>query len=505
MMRGVGAPRHTQVGGGRNGGSGITCRGMLPWFVAFHLLASFYIFNYLAPKPSLSGAGHEGDTAGSGVAFPSLADAGREQISQLTAQLAMARGTIESLARRGAEAAGGAPSDWGGVGGAQQRQQHPATSGQRATAAGTGGGPGGGGGGGGGGGRGPLPHAHAHAGPSAYDVKPHALVWNYQTTGEPLEIKENPAILREPEGGYNARPFFSIVMAAYNQGKFIDETVKSVVGQSYERWELIIVNDGSKDDSWQRATALMEKFPKRRIRLLNKRNGGLADARNVGLGFVKGTWLCMLDSDDLLGRDYLHRAADLIEEDANVDIVPGCMRNFDAVSSDWCFPEGFSIVGISHWNKFHASVLVNRRLMEKVGGYDPAIPWGLEDWNFWLRSSVHNPIVRFVPEITFFYRHHQVRRRRALSSASSPRAPPAALSSHVVRCPPSLSCSLPAIPWPRDGKTSPFLPSFTFVPFRFSSLDPRSSPVGRGGTRGAPRCARRCSRCTLTKPRCAQP
>lgn len=336
-------------------------------------------------------------------------------------------------------------------------------------------------------------------------MKPHALVWNYQTTGEPLEIKENPAILREPEGGYNARPFFSIVMAAYNQGKFIDETVKSVVGQSYERWELIIVNDGSKDDSWQRATALMEKFPKRRIRLLNKRNGGLADARNVGLGFVKGTWLCMLDSDDLLGRDYLHRAADLIEEDANVDIVPGCMRNFDAVSSDWCFPEGFSIVGISHWNKFHASVLVNRRLMEKVGGYDPAIPWGLEDWNFWLRSSVHNPIVRFVPEITFFYRHHQVRRRRALSSASSPRAPPAALSSHVVRCPPSLSCSLPAIPWPRDGKTSPFLPSFTFVPFRFSSLDPRSSPVGRGGTRGAPRCARRCSRCTLTKPRCAQP
>jgi cellulose synthase/poly-beta-1,6-N-acetylglucosamine synthase-like glycosyltransferase len=58
-------------------------------------------------------------------------------------------------------------------------------------------------------------------------------------------------------GGYYARPFFSIVMAAYNQGKFIDETVKSVIGQSYERWELIIVNDGSKDDSWQRANALM--------------------------------------------------------------------------------------------------------------------------------------------------------------------------------------------------------------------------------------------------------
>ena len=61
----------------------------------------------------------------------------------------------------------------------------------------------------------------------------------------------------------------------------------------------------------------------RRIRILNKRNGGLADARNVGLRHVKGTWLCMLDSDDLLGRDYLHRAADLIEEDGHVDIIPG--------------------------------------------------------------------------------------------------------------------------------------------------------------------------------------
>ena len=56
---------------------------------------------------------------------------------------------------------------------------------------------------------------------------------------------------------------------------------------------------------------------------MNKRNGGLADARNVGLRHVKGTWLCMLDSDDLLGRDYLHRAADLIEEDGHVDIIPG--------------------------------------------------------------------------------------------------------------------------------------------------------------------------------------
>jgi hypothetical protein len=76
-----------------------------------------------------------------------------------------------------------------------------------------------------------------------------------------------------------------------------------------------------------------------------------------------------------------------------------------AVSSEWCFPEGFSVLGIAHWNKFHASVLMSRRLMAGVGGYDPGIPWGLEDWNYWLSTVPHNPIVRFVPETTFYYRY----------------------------------------------------------------------------------------------------
>uniref|UniRef100_A0A061R7S5 Glycosyl transferase family 2 n=1 Tax=Tetraselmis sp. GSL018 TaxID=582737 RepID=A0A061R7S5_9CHLO len=115
----------------------------------------------------------------------------------------------------------------------------------------------------------------------------------------------------------------------------------------------------------------------------------------------------MLDSDDLLGRTYMEEAAAFVSEGFPVDIVPGCMRNFDAVSSDWCFPDGWSVQGAIHWNKFHASVLMSRRLLEAVGGYDPGLPWGLEDWNFWLSSLSHAPIVRFSPALTFYYRHHQ--------------------------------------------------------------------------------------------------
>jgi len=211
-----------------------------------------------------------------------------------------------------------------------------------------------------------------------------------------------------PDGGWQGRAaFFSVVLAAYNQGQYIEETMRSLLGQRYPHWEAIIVDDGSTDNTWDLAKGIMSANLDRRIRVVRKHNGGLADARNIGLGYARGNWLCMLDSDDLLGEDYMLRAAEIFSEAPTTDIVPGCMRNFDAVSSDWCFPEGWSVTGVAHWNKFHASVLMNRRLMEAVGGYDPGIPWGLEDWNFWLHTAVHNPVVRFVPEVTFFYRHHK--------------------------------------------------------------------------------------------------
>ena len=69
------------------------------------------------------------------------------------------------------------------------------------------------------------------------------------------------------------------------------------------------------------------------------------------------------------------------------------MHNFDATENDYCFPQGFSILGVAHWNKFHASVVVDAALARQVGGYDPSLPWGLEDWNFWLHAAKFNPKV----------------------------------------------------------------------------------------------------------------
>ena len=78
---------------------------------------------------------------------------------------------------------------------------------------------------------------------------------SYPTTGEPLEVRATGAFERRPPAFASHGPdggiFFSIVVAAYNQGKFLEETMKSIFGQAYDRWEVIIVNDGSTDTTWE--------------------------------------------------------------------------------------------------------------------------------------------------------------------------------------------------------------------------------------------------------------
>ena len=218
-----------------------------------------------------------------------------------------------------------------------------------------------------------------------------------------LENKESLEWLKPyPE---NAKVVFSIVIAAYNQADFLQETLNSIVAQSYAQWEVIIVDDGSTDTTWEVAQRFLMEHSDKRVRIMRKENGGLSDSRNFGMRYARGNWLCMLDSDDLLGKDYLLKTSELAALGA--DIVVGCMENFDAVSSTWCFPEGWSVVGVSHWNKFHASVLMSSHLVKSIGGYDQSLLWGLEDWNFWLSVSRHRPRVMHIPEITFYYRHHK--------------------------------------------------------------------------------------------------
>lgn len=89
-------------------------------------------------------------------------------------------------------------------------------------------------------------------------------------------------------------PLITIIVPAYNVEKYIDRCINSIINQSYQNLQVIIVNDGSTDNTWEKC----QRYEDKRIEIYKKENGGLSDARNYGLKFAKGEYVAFVDSDD---------------------------------------------------------------------------------------------------------------------------------------------------------------------------------------------------------------
>ena len=92
-------------------------------------------------------------------------------------------------------------------------------------------------------------------------------------------------------------PKVSVIVPFYNVEKYIEKCLNSLVNQSLEEIEIILVNDGSQDSSKEKAKEIEKKFPNK-IKYYEKANGGLGDARNFGIKYATGEYIAFLDSDD---------------------------------------------------------------------------------------------------------------------------------------------------------------------------------------------------------------
>jgi len=115
------------------------------------------------------------------------------------------------------------------------------------------------------------------------------------------------------------RPLVSIVVPCYQSGETIERTIKSIQAQSIEDWELIAVDDGSKDNTLSVLRGLAENEP--RMRVVSQENGGVSAARNAGMALARGEWMSFVDADDHLLPHALEHLLSLIGE--NTDIVCG--------------------------------------------------------------------------------------------------------------------------------------------------------------------------------------
>lgn len=195
-------------------------------------------------------------------------------------------------------------------------------------------------------------------------------------------------------------PQVSVIIPCFNQGHFLEETVASIRNQTFQNFEIIIVNDGSTDIF---TNQLLQDYKHEKTTVLTTNNQGLASARNSGIRLATGEYILPLDADDRIGPEYLEKAFNILNSNPGLGIVYCRAKLFGAVETEWNLPE-YSLVEMLQDNVIFCSALFRKSDWELVGGYDPGMTYGWEDYDFWLSLIENGRGVYQIPEYLFYYR-----------------------------------------------------------------------------------------------------
>ncbi|GBG71528.1 hypothetical protein CBR_g8946 [Chara braunii] len=202
-------------------------------------------------------------------------------------------------------------------------------------------------------------------------------------------------------------PRISVIIPVYNAGSDLPATVESVMNQTSKDWEIIMVDDGSTDNSRQVMDKLVRQYAhahNREFRIVEKRNGGLADARNAGIAVARAKWVFPLDADDLIKPDFFEKALAIIDSDDDVNLVIADLKGFGEWEYSWRLPE-YNPEDLRYTNMFHCSAVFKKSLWSTVGGYPTTTLFGYEDWAFWIAAEEEVGIEpRYIREDLFLYR-----------------------------------------------------------------------------------------------------
>lgn len=193
----------------------------------------------------------------------------------------------------------------------------------------------------------------------------------------------------------------SVVIPCFNQGAYVDEAVQSVLAQSCQDYEIIIINDGSSDEA---TINFLRAYDRPKTRVCHIVNQGLAGARNHGINVASGEYILPLDADDKIGNSYLEKAVHIMDENENIGIVYCEAEFFGNVTGKWELPD-YKFPDILLRNAIFSAGLFRKSDWNKVGGYSSSVS-GREDYDFWLSIIELGRDVFRIPEVLFFYRRH---------------------------------------------------------------------------------------------------
>lgn len=198
-------------------------------------------------------------------------------------------------------------------------------------------------------------------------------------------------------------PKVSVIIPTYNCEKYICEAIDSVLNQTFQDFEIIVVNDGSTDNTKD----VLAKY-NGRIRYFYQENKGVSSARNMGIKEANGEYIAFLDSDDMWLKDKLKTQVKILDSRSEVTLVYGRAKRIDqhgiVLDIKPTYP-AIDAEGLLEGNRISTmTVMARKACFEEVGLFDKTIIVG-EDTDMWIRIALRYKIV-FLNEIQAIYRFH---------------------------------------------------------------------------------------------------
>lgn len=203
-------------------------------------------------------------------------------------------------------------------------------------------------------------------------------------------------------------PKISVVVPAYNAMTYLPETLENVLQQTWQDFEVIVVNDGSSDETPQWVAQLTDP----RVKLISQENQGLSGARNTGITHAQGEYVAFLDADDLWEPSKLQKQLQVVEKNPNIGLVYTWVVLIDSQGrktgrtfQDQAQGQVWTTLIQENIVRCGSVALVRRECFETCGLFDKNLRSFVEDWDMWLRIASKYQFA-VVPEGLVYYRQH---------------------------------------------------------------------------------------------------
>ncbi|WP_407305258.1 glycosyltransferase family 2 protein [Acinetobacter sp.] len=207
-------------------------------------------------------------------------------------------------------------------------------------------------------------------------------------------------------------PLVSVIIPCYNHEKFVQDSIRSVINQSYENIELIIIDDGSKDSSIEKIKEMIVLCKQRftRFEFISRSNKGLSTTLNEALEWCEGEYLSPQDSDDIMLSNKIEKQVKILSDNKNIVAVFGAIYLIDEENQNI----GEESIAESNLYDFKSIILNEHRIfcptqmiravhLNRVGGYKDGLI--IEDWYMWLKLAKIGDLL-VVPDFFAKYRQH---------------------------------------------------------------------------------------------------